>query len=85
MTDSGTASRQEENTVLVARLDGGMTMSLSDIAKAVGWYRSDGEPYKSKVDRVFKRLDKAKLAKNELRNWILTAKGIDAAKKLKKR
>jgi hypothetical protein len=78
------ASQAEENELLIARFDGGVSMSIADLARAAGWILSNGEPHKSKVDRALKRLKKAGLVKPERGKWDLTDKGVKLARKLKK-
>ena len=70
--------------MLIARLDGGRSMSIADLARALGWSFADGRPYKSKVQRVLGRLKAAGMMKVLRGEWDLTEKGEKVAKKLKK-
>jgi hypothetical protein len=78
------ATRSEENELLIARLNGGASMSVADLARAAGWL-TDGDlskPHKSKVARVAKRLGKDGLMKQQRKKWDLTDKGEKLAKSL---
>jgi hypothetical protein len=78
------ATQSEENELLIARHNGGDSMSIAELAEAAGWILANGDPHKSKVNRVLKRLDKAKLVRNERGKWDLTDKGEKLVRKLKK-
>jgi hypothetical protein len=70
-----------EEDQLLAALAENSDRSLADLARACDWVWQNGEPAKSKVERVLKRLKVAKLV-NQLRGrWVLTAEGKKAASK----
>jgi hypothetical protein len=77
------ATQAEENELLIARHNGGRSMSIANLAEAAGWILSNGDPHKSKVNRVLKRLCKVELVRNERGKWDLTDKGVKLAQKLK--
>jgi hypothetical protein len=70
-------ARSDEDTLLEAMLITGL--SMADLAKASGWMTSTGEPHKSKVHRVMKRLEKDKLAVLKRGTWALTDSGKASA------
>jgi hypothetical protein len=49
--------------------------SIADLANACSWHSSSGEPHKSKVHRVMKRIEKDKLAILKRGTWALTESG----------
>ena len=53
--------------------------SIADLAKACSWLTPGGEPYKSKVQRVLKRLEKDKLVATKRGVATLTDAGKTAA------
>jgi hypothetical protein len=55
------------------------TMSIAEMAVAVGWTLANGEGNRSKVQRALKRLERDKLVKNERGKWKL-AKSENQAK-----
>jgi hypothetical protein len=71
-------ARSDEDTLLTALQSNG-DKSVADLARACGWVTGSGEPYKSKVQRVIKHLEKAKLVKKERDGWRLTDAGRKAA------
>jgi DNA polymerase len=77
------SSQKDENELVLARHNGAGSMSIAELAEAMGWILGNGDPHKSKVARVLKRLEKAKLMKNERGKWDLTEKGEKLARKLK--
>jgi hypothetical protein len=76
-----TQSRTDEDRVLTALHKSETSLSLSDIAQALGWFMAKGAPYKSKVQRVVKRLKDERLLSIERGRIVLTEKGKNAAKK----
>jgi DNA polymerase len=77
------AARSDEDQVLVARLRGGRSMSIADLACALDWVSpTSGKPYKSKVHRVLVRLKAAGLTMPHRGKWDLTPKGEKAAQEL---
>jgi AAA domain len=76
------ASRADEDKVLLARFEGGRSMSIADLARALEWFLTDGRPYKSKVQRALKQLKAAGLMSSSRGKWDLTKKGETAARKL---
>jgi hypothetical protein len=72
-------ARPDEDAVLQAMLIPGQ--SIADLANACGWVSSarepnkPGEPQKSKVYRILKRLEKDKLAVLKRGSWTLTDTG----------
>ena len=50
-------------------------LSTANMAETLGWFYSNGEPNKSKVERVMKRLAKDKLTKKVRDEWQLTKEG----------
>jgi hypothetical protein len=76
--------RTDEDALLILLLesvDG--HLSLAAIATALRWLDKKGEPYKSKVVRSLKRLEKEKLVTALRGSYDLTEKGKSAAKKAK--
>jgi hypothetical protein len=74
-------TRSDDDLVLAEYCGAGdRAPSLADVARALGWFRSDGEPYKSKVQRAVGRLQKDGLVKSFRGDWVLTDKGKDAAR-----
>ena len=79
-----TAHAEEENQLLLARLDGGQAMSIADLARALGWFSPMAEPYKSKVQRALKPAQGGRLHEASARHeWDLTEKGERLARGLK--
>jgi hypothetical protein len=70
-------ARGDEDTLLKAMLLPGQ--SIADLANACGWRTSSGDPHKSKVHRVVKRLEKDKLAVLKRGTWSLTESGKTSA------
>jgi hypothetical protein len=70
-------ARGDEDTLLRAMLLPGQ--SIADLATACGWRTSSGDPHKSKVHRVVKRLEKDKLAVLKRGAWALTESGKTSA------
>jgi DNA polymerase len=75
-------TRRDEDMVLIARSEGGRSMSLADIADALDWRLADGRPYKSRVQRALSRLKIAGLMKPHRGEWIFTEKGEKAVEEL---
>jgi hypothetical protein len=75
----------DENKLLVARLEGGDGMSITDMAHALGWLLPDGGPARARVQRRLANLKKAGLIKPERGKWELTPKGEKLARKLKEK
>jgi hypothetical protein len=76
------ANAEREEDELLAALTGKKALSIADLARACDWKFANGEPYKSKVQRVLGRLKSAKpaLVKQERnRRWALTEEGRKAA------
>src|SRR5262249_15615805 len=70
------ANAEREEDELLAALAGPKPLSIADLARACGWLLASGEPHKSKVDRVLKRLQADKLAKRVRGNkYRLTPEG----------
>lgn len=74
-------TQNDEDRLLVALLHDA-NRSLAELARALGWMFSDGEPAKSRVQRTMERLErsKPKLATQNRQHWKLTDEGIKAAK-----
>jgi hypothetical protein len=72
-------ARKDEDA-LMAVMTTTASMSIAEMARAVGWVSSTGEPKKSKVQRTLKRLAKDKLVKNERGKWKLMSKGEKVVK-----
>lgn len=66
-------ARTDEDAILKTLLIPGQ--SIADLANACGWRTSSGEPHKSKVYRILKRLEKDKLAVLKRGSWTLTESG----------
>jgi hypothetical protein len=49
--------------------------AVTDLARELNWYTGKGEPYKSKVHRIIKRLKAQKLLKEERGRFELTERG----------
>ena len=50
---------------MAARLKGGHSMSIANLARELDWFLADGRPYKSRVQRALKRLKADKLVRCE--------------------
>jgi hypothetical protein len=70
-------ARGDEDTLLRALLIPGQ--SIAELAKACHWLTAAGEPYKSKVQRVLKRLERDKLVTTKRGVAALTDAGKTAA------
>jgi len=71
-------NKADENTVL-RLIHADKNISLAGIAKRAGFMQSDGNPAKSKVDRIMARLKKYKLAFTDRGNqYVITEKGCKA-------
>jgi AAA domain-containing protein len=70
-------ARGDEDTLLQTMLIPGQ--SIADLAIACNWLTSSGEPYKSKVQRVLKRLEADKLVNTKRGVATLTEAGKAAA------
>jgi hypothetical protein len=70
-------ARRDEDALLRAMLI--PERSIADLATACGWQTSSGEPYKSKVQRTLKRLEKDKLVTTKRGGAVLTDVGKKAA------
>jgi hypothetical protein len=69
----------DENRVLLLMQDQ-PGLSMAKMAEAQAWFYTDGQPNKSKVDRIMRALAKQKLVTQNYRgNWELTKKGEEAA------
>jgi DNA-binding MarR family transcriptional regulator len=67
------ASAERDEDQLLAELAKNPKRSVADLARACGWLLINGEPHKSKVDRVLKRLQADKLVKRVRgKHWRLT-------------
>jgi AAA domain len=73
------AAQQEktrnEDDQLLAALAEDSDRSLANLARACDWVWQNGEPAKSKVERVLKRLKAAKLVNHFRGRWELTSAG----------
>ncbi len=67
-------ARNEEDQVLAALAEDPQR-SMAELARACGWTWQTGEPAKSKVERVLKRLKTDKLVKLLRGRWVLTSEG----------
>jgi hypothetical protein len=74
------SARGEDDALLCALLV--PDQSIAGLAKACDWFTSTGEPYKSKVQRVLKRLEKRKLVTTRGGGPSLTDSGKTAADNL---
>jgi hypothetical protein len=74
------ANAERDEDELLAALTGKKALSIADLARACGWMMATGEPYKSKVDRVMRRLQADRLVKVVRgRRYRLTDEGRKAA------
>jgi hypothetical protein len=70
------ATTEREEDELLAALGSTKEHSIADLARACNWMLANGEPHKSKVDRVLRRLLDTKLAKRVRgRRYRLTPDG----------
>src|SRR5262249_4621052 len=70
------ASAERDEDQLLAALSGKKQTSIADLARICDWLLKNGEPHKSKVDRVLKRLAANKLVTRVRgKHWQLTPKG----------
>ena len=81
--DLGRTARYNEDKLLTAIADNGK-LSVSEYARACGWFLRNGEPHKSKVARVKAQLQGAKLIAVERGEVVLTEKGEKAVKKARR-
>ena len=70
-------TRNEEDQLLAAVAENA-DQSMAELARACGWLWQNGEPAKSKVERVLKRLKAEKLVKYSRGRWVLTPDGKKA-------
>jgi hypothetical protein len=70
-------ARGDEDALLKAMLI--PDQSIADLAGSCGWRTSSGDPYKSKVQRILKRLEKDKLVSTKRGVATLTVAGKAAA------
>jgi hypothetical protein len=70
-------ARSNEDSILQAMLTPGR--SIAELAAVCGWRTSTGDPYKSKVQRILKRLEKDKLTITKRGVATLTEAGRAAA------
>jgi AAA domain-containing protein len=70
--------RNDEDRLLVL-MNEQPGLSLADMAGALNWSYSNGEPNKTKVDRLQQKLSKQKLVKKTRDGWQLTKEGEKAA------
>jgi DNA-binding PadR family transcriptional regulator len=69
------STEYDENRLLVA-LAGKKPLSIADLAQRCGWLLANGEPHKSKIDRILRRLQTDGLVKRVRgRKYRLTDKG----------
>ena len=66
-------TRNEEDQLLAAVAEIPIS-SMAQLARACGWLWQNGEPAKSKVERVLKRLKAEKLVKYSRGRWVLDAR-----------
>src|SRR5262249_33636599 len=70
------ASAEHDEDELLTALENKKALSIADLARACGWLLTNGEPHKSKVDRVMTRLLATKLVKRVRgRHYKLTEEG----------
>jgi DNA-binding PadR family transcriptional regulator len=75
------ALRDEDQVLLV--LDKLDAPSFTDIARELGWFISKGQPHKSKIHDILKKLQKAGLTDKDRKDkWELTEKGKKEALRL---
>jgi hypothetical protein len=71
--------RHREDELLVALGDPvNKSASQADLARTLGWFMGDGQPYKMQVGRILKVLEKDKLVVKERGRFVLTKKGEEA-------
>jgi hypothetical protein len=74
--------RYKEDELLVALADpANRSASQADLARALGWFMNDGQPYKMQVGRILKVLEKDKLVEKERGRYQLSKKGEAAVDK----
>lgn len=73
-------TRNKEDQLLAAVAENA-DQSMAELARACGWLWQNGEPAKSKVERVLKRLKAEKLVKYSRGRWVLTPDGKKACGK----
>jgi AAA domain len=71
-------ARDEEDRLLFA-MRTKPDRSMAELARACGWTQQNGDPAKSRVQRVMGRLEKAKLVKKERNVWHVTDRGTTTA------
>jgi len=75
------AEAEHDEDQLLDELNRNSNRSVAKLARACNWFFVNGEPYKSKAQRVLDRLEKAKLVKKVRgRHWCLTPEGKKALK-----
>ena len=73
------SGHSDEGSVLLLMLEQ-PGLSMAKMAETQAWFYTDGQPNKSKVDRIIRALAKQKLVTQNYRgNWELTEQGTEAA------
>src|SRR5262249_39456112 len=72
-------AEQDEDQLLAVLGSGNRRRSIAELAETCGWFFANGEPYKSKVQRVLRRLLDARLVKRVRGKYRLTKEGIEEA------
>jgi hypothetical protein len=78
-----TRSARDDEDRLLAAMAKDSDRSVAELARACGWFFKDGEPYKSKAQRVIDRMarQRPKLVKKDRQRWVLTPEGEAAVRK----
>jgi hypothetical protein len=70
-----TQKNRDDEKKLLAELDRNSSASQAELAKSLGWFMRDGQPYKTMVRRIIKRLVSDKLIIEEHGGISVTEKG----------
>jgi hypothetical protein len=73
------SARSDEDAVLETMLNYQNNGSIASWCQHLGWVSESGEPQKSKMHRIIKRLSEDKLTKQTRRKWSLTRLGREEA------
>jgi len=77
-TNQEEQTRRYEDQVLVLMKEK-PGLSLAEMAKALNWTYSNGEPHKTRVDRTLRKLQRQKFVKQDRDGWQLTKEGEKVA------
>jgi hypothetical protein len=62
-----------------------LRLSLNEMATSLSWFYSNGDPDKSQVNRIVRKLEKQKVVKKVRDRWELTKAGTQEAQAVQAR